>query len=284
MGNGWLEWPLVIFTVFGQCVVGAFIVMSCALLTQSGNQQQRQRVLWAMLGLWILMGLGFIASVIHLGSPLRAFNSLNRVGSSALSNEIASGSLFFAAGGFWWLLSVLNKLPAAASRLWMSVTMVLGVVFVWMMARVYNSIDTVPTWHSGWTTAHFFLTALIGGPLLGGFLLRFAGFRFRSPLTLPAISCAAVVLSVIAVLLQSSELATIQTSLHQASALVPDYGAIMSWRVVLLIAALAIWFIPLLKGKEPGVAMLCVALLFVVVGELLGRGLFYGLHMTVGLL
>lgn len=40
------------------------------------------------------MGIGFMASVLHLGSPLRAFNSLNRVGASALSNEIAAGSLF----------------------------------------------------------------------------------------------------------------------------------------------------------------------------------------------
>ncbi|WP_346074577.1 DmsC/YnfH family molybdoenzyme membrane anchor subunit, partial [Streptomyces thermogriseus] len=26
MGNGWHEWPLVLFTVLGQCVVGATIV------------------------------------------------------------------------------------------------------------------------------------------------------------------------------------------------------------------------------------------------------------------
>ncbi|MBN6359321.1 dimethyl sulfoxide reductase anchor subunit, partial [Escherichia coli] len=25
MGNGWHEWPLMVFTVFGQCVVGGFI-------------------------------------------------------------------------------------------------------------------------------------------------------------------------------------------------------------------------------------------------------------------
>ncbi|PVI95026.1 dibenzothiophene desulfurase, partial [Salmonella enterica subsp. enterica serovar Anatum] len=25
MGSGWHEWPLMIFTVFGQCVVGGFI-------------------------------------------------------------------------------------------------------------------------------------------------------------------------------------------------------------------------------------------------------------------
>ncbi|MGC8401797.1 DmsC/YnfH family molybdoenzyme membrane anchor subunit [Enterobacter mori] len=29
----------------------------------------------------------------------RAFNSLNRVGASSLSNEIASGAIFFAVGG-----------------------------------------------------------------------------------------------------------------------------------------------------------------------------------------
>lgn len=54
------------------------------------------------------MGIAFLASVIHLGSPLRSFNSLNRIGASALSNEIASGSLFslsVACGG-WWRFSV----------------------------------------------------------------------------------------------------------------------------------------------------------------------------------
>ncbi|EJK16731.1 anaerobic dimethyl sulfoxide reductase subunit C, partial [Klebsiella pneumoniae subsp. pneumoniae KPNIH21] len=35
----------------------------------------------------------------HLGSPLRAFNSLNRVGASSLSNEIASGRIFFRPSG-----------------------------------------------------------------------------------------------------------------------------------------------------------------------------------------
>ncbi len=32
MGNGWHEWPLVIFTVFGQFVVGALIVSGIGIL------------------------------------------------------------------------------------------------------------------------------------------------------------------------------------------------------------------------------------------------------------
>lgn len=54
-------------------------------------------------------GVGFAASMLHLGSPLRAMNALNRLGASPLSNEIATGSLFFALGGLYWLLAVLNR-------------------------------------------------------------------------------------------------------------------------------------------------------------------------------
>lgn len=92
MGSGWHEWPLMIFTVFGQCVAGGFIVLALALLKGDLRAEAQQRVIACMFGLWVLMGIGFIASMLHLGSPMRAFNSLNRVGASALSNEIACGS------------------------------------------------------------------------------------------------------------------------------------------------------------------------------------------------
>ncbi|WP_348250947.1 DmsC/YnfH family molybdoenzyme membrane anchor subunit, partial [Salmonella enterica] len=75
----------------------------------------------------------------HLGSPMGGFNSLNPVGGSALSNEIASGSVFFGVGGIGWLLGVLKKLRPGLRTLWLIITMVLGGVFVWMMVRVYNS-------------------------------------------------------------------------------------------------------------------------------------------------
>lgn len=152
---------LMVFTVFGQCVVGGFIVLALALMTGKLSREQEQRVVGSMFGLWVLMGIGFIASTMHLGSPLRAFNSLNRVGASSLSNEIASGAIFFAVGGIGWLLAVCKKLPAGLRSLWLVVTMVLGVIFVWMMVRVYNTIDTVPTWYTVWTPLSFFLTLFI---------------------------------------------------------------------------------------------------------------------------
>ncbi|MFQ9622648.1 MAG: dimethyl sulfoxide reductase anchor subunit family protein [Enterobacteriaceae bacterium] len=283
MGSGWHEWPLIVFTVFGQCVVGGFIVLALALMKGDLSREQQQRVVWSMFGLWVLMGVGFIASTLHLGSPMRAFNSLNRVGASSLSNEIASGALFFAVGGIGWLLAVVKKLPAGLRSLWLVATMVLGILFVWMMVRVYNTIDTVPTWYTVWTPLSFFLTLFLGGPLLGYLLLRVAGVDGWAMRLLPVVTLLALVASVIVALMQGSELPMIHSSIQQASALVPDYGSLMAWRVVALVLALACWVVPLLKGYQPAVPLLSLALVLVLVGEMVGRGIFYGLHMTVGM-
>ena len=283
MGSGWHEWPLMIFTVFGQCVAGGFIVLALALLKGQLPREQQQRVVLSMFALWVLMGIGFIASTLHLGSPMRAFNSLNRVGASSLSNEIASGAIFFAVGGIGWLLAVTSKLSCALRSMWLVVTMVLGVVFVWMMVRVYNTIDTVPTWYTIWTPLSFFLTLFIGGPLLGYLLLRWAGVEGWGMRLLPVISLAALVVSVIVTTMQGVELASIQSSIQQASALVPDYGSLMAWRIVAIALALVCWVAPQLKGYQPALPLLSLAFVLVLVGEMIGRGVFYGLHMTVGM-
>ncbi|MEG2400624.1 MAG: dimethyl sulfoxide reductase anchor subunit family protein [Citrobacter sp.] len=283
MGSGWHEWPLMIFTVFGQCVVGGFIVLALALMKGGLRPEAQQRVIACMLGLWVLMGIGFVASMLHLGSPMRAFNSLNRIGASALSNEIASGSLFFAVGGIGWLMAILKKMSPALRNLWLVATMVLGVVFVWMMVSVYNTIDTIPTWYSVWTPLGFFLTLLMGGPLLGYLLLRVAGIDGWAMRLLPTISVFALVVSAIMAVMRGAELATIHSSIQQASALIPDYGSLMAWRIVALALALCCWIVPQVKGYQPAVPLLSVAFILLLVGELIGRGVFYGLHMTVGM-
>ena len=74
MGNGWHEWPLVLFTVLGQSVAGAIIVSGLGWLSLNNNSEARQRLVRGMFFIWLIMGIGFLASIIHLGSPLRAFN------------------------------------------------------------------------------------------------------------------------------------------------------------------------------------------------------------------
>jgi len=277
MGNGWHEWPLVLFTVLGQCVAGGLIVSGIVWMNANDDRIGQVRIVRSQVLLWVLMGIGFIASMMHLGSPLRAFNSLNRVGASALSNEIAAGSLFFAVGGFWWLVSWLGKMPASLSRIWLAISMLLGVLFVWAMTRVYQ-IDTVPTWHNGYTTAAFFLTMLVGGPLLAALLLRLAGIRFRAS-RFAALSVAAFIASIAVVMLQLGE---IHSSVQQAVALVPDYAMLQVVRLLLVALGLGCWICPLVMRKQPQALSLLLGIVLVAAGEVIGRGLFYGLHMTVG--
>ncbi|QPR27548.1 dimethyl sulfoxide reductase anchor subunit [Edwardsiella hoshinae] len=281
MGMGWHEWPLMIFTVLGQSVAGAFIVMALALLCGRLDAGRALRIQGRMFFLWLLLAIAFVASVMHLGSPQRAVNALARVGASALSNEILCGSLFFAAGGLYWLLAVLNKMPAALGRLWLMSTMALALLFVWSMTRVYL-IDTVPTWYTGYTTLSFFVTMLVGGALLGYLLLLSVDMAPGSLRLLPPIACCAALVGVVAGGMQGSGLAAIHSSVQQASALVPDYAGLLALRSVLLALGLACWLYPLLRGKIPSIAGLILALMLVLAGELVGRGVFYGLHMTVG--
>lgn len=280
MGNGWHEWPLVLFTVLGQCVAGGLIVTGFVWMNAKDDNTGQVRIVRSQFLLWVLMGIGFIASMMHLGSPLRAFNSLSRIGASSLSNEIAAGSLFFAVGGFWWLLAWLGKLPDALGRGWLIISMLLGVLFVWAMTRVYQ-IDTVPTWHNGYTTAAFFLTMLTGGPLLAALLLRLAGMRFPAS-RFAAISVAALIASVAVVMLQSIQLGETHSSVQQAVTLVPDYGLLQVVRLLLVALGLGCWICPLVMRRQPKASSLLAGVVLVVAGEIIGRGLFYGLHMTVG--
>lgn len=281
MGMGLHEWPLALFTVLGQCIVGGFLVMTLALLNGNTSAQQKTALYRAMFVLWVLMGIAFVASVFHLGSPWRAFNALNRIGASALSNEIAGGALFFTVGGLGWLLAVSGKMPAGLEKIWLIVTSLLGVLFVWLMTRVYQ-IDTVPTWYNGYTTLNFFLTVLIGGLIFGMLLLRM-GRIDTSVYRLLAIICTiALIVGIISAVMQGNTLEGIRSSVQQASRLVPSYDMLIVVRAVLLIAGLQFWLIPLLKGKNANIGGLAAGFLLVFAGEFIARTVFYGLHMTVG--
>lgn len=282
MGNGWSEWPLMFFTVVSQCVIGAYLVTASVLLFGRLTAETTRKLHLSMFFLWLLMGLGFIASMMHLGSPLRAMNALNRLGASPLSNEIATGSLFFALGGLYWLVAVLNRMPRSVNTLWLAVTAVAGVIFLYAMGRVYM-IDTVPTWYNVFTPLGFVLTMFIGGPLLGVLLLQMAGIRGEGWRYLPWLSVVAVLVSITAVAMQSADLAAINSSVQRAATLIPDYNLLMAGRVLLLMLGLACWLLPVVRGKNPPISGLALGMLLVLGGELIGRAVFYGLHMTVGM-
>ncbi len=275
MNAGLHELPLVIFTVFAQSAVGAWLIFTVVLCRHT-NQQSRSYIHKVMLIPLALLAVGFLASVMHLGSPWRAFNSLNRIGASMLSNEIAGGALFFALAGLYWLLAVSGKLPEQLAKAWLIVSALVGLIFMYMMNNVYH-ISTVPTWNNGFTTASFYLTVLLGGSALAFVLLSLNPHKDYCLAWTPWLFGCGILLAALVILQQGFDLPQIHSSVKQAAALVPDYAAMSAVRLCALAVAAVIFV------KLKTLPAFSLAVILVMVAEMIGRTLFYGAHMIVGM-
>ncbi len=128
----------------------------------------------------------------------------------------------------------------------------------------------------------FFLTMFMGGPLLGYLLLSLAGVDGWAMRLLPAISVLALVVSGVMSVMQGAELANIHSSVQQAAALVPDYGALMS-------GGSCFGRCPVLVDCTTAKRLsACGSATFCIIHSASGRGInrswrIHGLHMTVGM-
>ncbi|MFS1461359.1 dimethyl sulfoxide reductase anchor subunit family protein [Vibrio lentus] len=277
------EWSLIFFTVLAQTAVGGYLLIGARALVLGHDEEKLNSYKVPMFILWALMGLGFMFSTTHLGSPLRAFNAFNQLGSAWLSNEVFFGAAFFALGGLQWLLSVVKKGGVAIQKALMVGAMVLGVIFMYAMINVYM-INTVPTWDNIYTPLSFIMTMVVGGLLLSQFVIVFANdSRFTVDRNITMLAVIAVAISLIVTVGKLNLIGDIQTSVAKASELVDGLGSYVILQVALLMASLLVWILPMLNKAKVNPVNLGLALVLFLASELIGRGLFYSLHMTSGL-
>ncbi len=161
--------------------------------------------------------------------------------------------------------------------------MVVGVVFMYAMAMVYM-IDTVPTWYTNLTPAAFVATMVVSGAALAQLLLAVAKHDSAGTnKALPIIGLVGLFAVAIIVMQLSAHLGAIETSVTAALAVVPDYTSLQTTRLVLLSAGIALWLLPLVRRTQMAVAPMLVAFVLIVGSELIGRGVFYGMHITAGM-
>ncbi|GAB7220172.1 dimethyl sulfoxide reductase anchor subunit family protein [Vibrio comitans] len=277
------EWSLIFFTVLAQTAVGGYLLVSARALAKGYDEEKIHSYKVPMFFLWAIMGIGFLFSTTHLGSPLRAFNAFNMLGSAWLSNEVFFGAAFFAVGGLQWLLSVLKKGGAGVQKLLMLVAMALGVIFMYSMIRVYM-IDTVPTWNNIYTPMSFVMTMVVTGLLFSQWVIVFAkDSKFTVDRNIAILAVIAIGISLLATVGKMTLIGDIQSSVVKASELVDGLGFYLILQVALLVFGLLIWIMPLINKASVNPINLGVALVLIWVSELIGRGLFYSLHMTTGL-
>ncbi|MEF1256603.1 MULTISPECIES: DmsC/YnfH family molybdoenzyme membrane anchor subunit [unclassified Vibrio] len=277
------EYSLIFFTVLAQTAVGAYLLVSARALVMGHDIDKINSYKIPMFFLWAIMGLGFLFSLTHLGSPLRAFNSFNQLGSTWLSNEVFFGAAFFVFGGFQWLLSILKVGGTGVQKALMVVAMVLGCIFMYAMVNVYL-IDTVPTWFNVYTPLSFMITMVVGGLLLSQFVIVTANdSHFAVDRNILMLAFIAVAISLVVTVGKANLVGDIQTSVAKASELVDGLAGYLGVQVALLLGGLLIWALPMLNRSEVTPLNLALALVLVLASELIGRGLFYSLHMTSGL-
>jgi len=95
---------LVTFTILAQMSVGAFLVLCVVkffVARKAGVVEADRMGDRSLIAIIAVLGLGLLASLFHLGSPLAAPRAINNLGSSWLSREILSGSIFFVLGAVY---------------------------------------------------------------------------------------------------------------------------------------------------------------------------------------
>ncbi len=155
----WREWPLAVFAVALQ-VACAFAFASTA-LDWLGRADEIARSFG--LAVFPAIGIGVLASLLHVGRPLSSWRAVTNARQSRLSQEIIATVLF---GGSALVYGTMCYGSAQGGRLGCGlVTVALGVIAVIANARVYR-IPADPGWRKAWSIVSFASIALIAAVLL----------------------------------------------------------------------------------------------------------------------
>jgi anaerobic dimethyl sulfoxide reductase subunit C (anchor subunit) len=161
------EWALIAFTILTQMSVGAFLALGIVHIFVVRNaglieaDRMSDRILVAIIA---TLGLGLLASLLHLGNPLHAPKAINNIATSWLSREILSG-LIFAVLGLIFVVMQWFKIGSPGLRnviAWIAAFV--GVAFVNFQARIYM-LSSQPAWNTFATPMTFFVSTLMLGVL-----------------------------------------------------------------------------------------------------------------------
>lgn len=292
---GTWEWPLILFTVLGQTAVGILLCLwwlehkrenpslSNSILAagqkmtaqSSASYQSLQKN--SMLTAGILLAVAMLSSVFHLGHPLVAYRALTHLSTSWLSREIL---LFVVTFVVWVYLFWRSSKPGSQIKGALGLAAGIGFLGIISSALIYT-LPRVPAWNNMAPVIFFLLTSLILGALttavLGRKILTAGEMGQLMSLALGSV-LAGCLLFVLYISLLSMSLEGAATAQILSSSPLFWLRAIVGW--VLPIALLLYGLVK--RELQPNFILLVFSC--GLIGELLGRGLFYlsavGIHIT----
>lgn len=302
------EWALPVYTILMQLAVGALLVL-WLIRTLSGSKFSHREIERIVRNpIWVIALTSVVAmggAHFHLSRPFRSYLAVLNFKTSWLSREIVFSVLFFLL-----TMSLLYLITYRTDRRglitavgWLAVLD--GFVLIYCMARIYL-IPTQVAWNSTTVIFSFYTTALMLGTMAIACLmvldLKFAeiqgsedvGLRVEviqySFTHLAVLTIALVLLSIAIISIQMRLLAQGDRIARTSLSLLLDlYLPLFTMRMIFLVFASvslggAIYRIYRAKMVPQSLMMpVYLSCLLIMVGEIIGRFLFYATHIRVGI-
>jgi len=164
------EWALIIFTVLFQMAVGTFVVLGIVhffAARKHGEQEADKLSDRTLLAIGPLLVVGILASMLHLGNPLKSYTAVVNFATSWLSREIFLTVVFFVLGGLFAIMQWRKMSSSGVRNVIALVAAVMGLVGVYAMSKIYM-IPAQPSWNTWYTSVFFFATTFLLGALAVG--------------------------------------------------------------------------------------------------------------------
>lgn len=299
------DWVLVAFTILSQMAVGAFLLTWAThllLRRKTGEAEARGLCLGTLLVVGPVLAVGLALSLAHLSAPLNAWRTLANLRASWLSREILFGLLFLV---MWLGCAYMQLRQAGTERLrsiWTGVSGLVALLLIFSTSMAYSSLPTRPAWNTAATpelflASTFALGALAAGTIFGiNFLiagkrqaanaeLAREALKNLSLVAMGVLAFEAVTLIFYVTLLQNGPAAAEASG----ALLLGTYGAWFWARILIGIVAgfVLSWLgwraLSQASGRIPATAinLFVAAFVVVVIGEVLGRVLFYATVVPV---
>lgn len=278
--------------------VGSFIVHQIVrffVRRKSGERQANELSDRALLAIFPVLGLGLLASLLHLGNPINAYKAVTNLGTSWLSREILCGVLF-AVVGFAFAVMQWRKLASFTVRNSVAlIAALIGIALVYSMSMVYM-LPTRLSWDLVTTPVSFFVTTLLLGVLAmsAAFVANYWYVQRKKPgcaseqcvllrdaLRWLAVSSIVLLGCQFVVIPMSLAVMTLYGAPASADIIVSEFGIVFLLRLVLVFLGVGVSGIFVYRtaqnpGQENVMGLFAyAAFALVLVSEVLGRFLFY---------
>lgn len=283
MTSGFDAFSLALFTSLAPAGVIAFLILALVRLWSHDHSASVRLDRMIALPFSVVL-VGFIASATHLGTPANALHVFSGIGHSPLSNEVLSAVAFLFLVGSYWMMAFKEHFPDAVAKPWLALACVAGAALICCTSVAY-SVNTVPTWDTGFTPANLVLSALLAGPVLGLLFMEVAQVRPRGlEIALVALSAIALIAGTVVLASHQASLGAIANNEFAASTLAPHYPSVIVAHFVCgtigTVAAGA--SLKRVQSRRTTLALRATASFFVLAAVFITRIVFYHLHMTIG--